>query len=84
VAHRSPLADQVAAALSRAGRHELQPVAVTATGPIFLLPGRVRWAPAATAFHRLQELHERAVGQSGPFTLAAARDVDAAAGVPRL
>lgn len=65
---RSPLADQVADLAARRQLHP--PVVVTATGPVYLIDGRVRWAAPDVALRRIQELHRRATGHTGPFRTA--------------
>lgn len=62
---RSPLADQVAGLVARRQLHP--PVVVTATGPVYLVEGRLRWAAPDVALRRVQELHGRATGHTGPF-----------------
>jgi hypothetical protein len=48
---------------------------VTATGPIYLSPGRLYWAPVSVAWLRMRELHLRALGKTGPFTTAVANQL---------
>jgi hypothetical protein len=64
----------LAANLRRVLAHpsRLQVIAVTATGPVYAVPARVRALPPAAAWLRISELHARALGHKGPFATASA------------